>query len=93
MKAAAANLEFEKAASLRDRHQAAAQPRARPAVAGDGGADVRAGADRTGSKTAVLEVQEYVRLLVGRCCRGLVTPPDSTSATSSSSSTRSASAR
>ena len=60
MKAAAANLEFEKAAALRDRIKQLQQPRAGP-----GREPALAWLSRLGAgvKDALLEVQEYVRLL------------------------------
>ena len=70
MKAAAANLEFEKAAGLRDRIK---QLRSRELGLVEGGAVVASGViDFT--KAALLEVQEYVGM-IKQVLRGLVTPP------------------
>ena len=63
MRAAAANLDFEKAGGAPRRHQAPAQPRAGLAAAGAEG--LTAACCRSSNdwlKKAALEVQEYVRL-------------------------------
>ena len=88
MKAAAANLEFEKAAALRDRIK---QLRAASWVWPGAGADVTPKLQEW-TKAALLEVQEYVRL-IGKVGRAPGHAALSTIATSSSSSRRSASAR
>ena len=85
MRAAAANLEFERAASLRDRLKALRNPD----LVDQAGARALM-AERV--KRAVLEVQEYL-LLVGQVARGARHPADLSRATSSSSSTPSASDR
>ena len=68
MREAAANLEFERAAALRDRLQTAAQPG--PATGRGRAAD----GWTPWLEARVLEVQEYLRLL-GQVGRGLVTRP------------------
>ena len=91
MKAAAANLDFERAAALRDTLEDAAQPRARP----------HRPARRAGSRCSNFSTTGS-RARSSRCrstcaCRrrrsAACSPARSTSATSSSSSSRSASAR
>ena len=71
MKAAAANLEFEKAAALRDRIK---QLRSRELGLAGGRRD-DSGVRSAGFKTALLEVQEYVADDREGRPRGLVTPP------------------
>ena len=91
MRAAAANLDFEKAASLRDDIKRLRNPELGLPLAGPEGL-TRVPFIDNWLKKAALEVQEYVRL-IGAVFRRRRHARRSIATTSSSSSTRSASAR
>ena len=76
MRAAAANLDFEKAAALRDDIKRLRNRRARAAAAGPEGLTPRARrSSNDWLKKRALEVQEYVRLHRRVAARACVTPP------------------